>query len=532
MKRINKIQYQLNRKILKEVSQVMLRFVMLGTLILFVTGTGQGQALFADSLQAYLEIAAKNNPTVRAKFNEYLAALEKAPQAGGLPDPEFSFGVFIKPMELLGGNQVANFQLMQMFPWFGSLRSARDEASLMAKAKFESFRDAKQEVWFNVRKIWLELYLNHARIDLTQNNLELLKAIERIALVRFSSSTPGSSSLGENQLKGQKMSGASERSGAGTMSRDITGSMSGNQSGSMSGNNTGGMSGGTSTFQSGGSSGANTTSMDGNMADAGGMNQMGSSSDLIGLYRIQIEMGDLENSIADLKTQATVLTASMNSLLNRNPETPVALPDTLVPETPAASFLSIRDSILSRNTMLSMLSAEKQAYDERIRMSKRMSYPMFGLGIDYMLINKRPDNPSMMNGKDMIMPMGKITLPVYRGKYSALRREAEFLSMATVNQISSVQNALTVEYHDRLKMLMDANRRVQLYTRQSDLAQKTLNLMIVEFSVSGTGLDELLKIEQQLLNYELVKIEAIVENNIAVAGFSRLMASAGGVKTE
>ncbi|MFH1297153.1 MAG: TolC family protein [Bacteroidota bacterium] len=519
MKKVNKIECQWKRKVFREVSQTMLRFVISGILVFALTGAGRGQAVLPDSLQAYLELAAKNNPAVKAKFNEYLAALEKAPQAGGLPDPEFSFGVFIKPMELLGGNQVADFQLMQMFPWFGTLHSARDEASLMAKAKFESFRDAKQQVWFNVRKAWLELYLNQSRINLTQKNLELLKAIERIALVRFSSSTPGGPTSGGNQQSMQKMPGGSTGTGL-------------NMSGRSSGNMAGGMSGSMSGTPAGGLAGTNSSSMGGNMASSEGMNTMGTSSDLIGLYRIQIEMGDLENVIADYKTQSTVLTAAMNSLLNRKSDIPVALPDTLVPETPGATFLSIRDSIWARNTMLTMLSAEKQAYDERIRMSKRMSYPMFGLGIDYMLINKRPDNPSMMNGKDMIMPMGKITLPIYRGKYSALRKEAEFLSLATVNQISSVQNALTVEYHDRLKMLDDANRRIQLYTRQSDLAQKTLNLMIVEFSVSGTGLDELLKIEQQLLDYELVKIEAIVENNIAIAGLGRLMASAGGAQTE
>ncbi|MBL7112773.1 MAG: TolC family protein [Bacteroidales bacterium] len=450
MSQLNKTRYRWRRGILLRVLPVLM--------ILLFAGIVKGQVYMHDSLAAYLEQATRNNPTVQAKFNEYLAALEKVPQAGGLPDPEFSFGVFVKPMELLGGNQVADFQLMQMFPWFGTLHSARDEASLMAKAKFESFRNAKQELFFDVRKAWLELYLNQARISVTQKNLELLKAIERIALIRFSSSTPGASELGTNQ--------------------------------------------------------------------------MGSSSDLISLYRIQIEMGDLENRLADWKTQQTVLTATFNSLLNRTSGTPVSLPDTLIPEIPGGSFLAIRDSIWSNNTMLSMLAAEKQAYDERIRMSKRMSYPMFGLGIDYMLINPRAGNTSMMNGKDMIMPMGKITLPIYRGKYSALRKEAEFMSLATVNQISAMQNSLTVDYHNVLKMQNDATRRIRLYSRQSDLAQKTLNLMIVEFSVSGTGLDELLKIEQQLLDYELLKISAIVENNIAIAGLDRLMASAGGAQTE
>ncbi|MBE0647430.1 MAG: TolC family protein [Bacteroidales bacterium] len=499
--------------------QTILLRVFIVMMVLSGTDISMGQTIMHDSLAAYLELAAKNNPSVKAKFNEYLAAKEKAPQAGGLPDPEFSFGVFIKPMELMGGNQVADFQLMQMFPWFGSLRSARDEASLMAKAKFESFRDVKQEVFFNVRKAWLELYLNRSQISVTQKNLELLKAIERIALTRFSTSTPGTYESGSSQQPIQRNSTGSQ------------GKASGNTAGRMEGGMSGGMSGNSSGSQTGGLTGSNMDQMPGSMT-GGGMGQMGSSSDLISLYRIQIEMGDLENRLADWKSQQTVLITTMNSLLNRRSDMPVFLPDTLGQEFPIGSFLATRDSIWSNNTMLNMLSMEKQAFDERIRMSKRMSYPMFGLGIDYMLINPRDGNTSMMNGKDMFMPMGKITLPIYRGKYSAQRKEAEFLSMATANQISAMRNSLSVDYQNVLKRQNDAIRRIQLYTRQAHLAQKTLNLMIVEFSVSGTGLDELLKIEQQLLDYELLKISAMVENNIALATLDRLMAKAGVAQTE
>src|ERR1035437_6702291 len=70
----------------------------------------------SDSLNQYLVIAAKNNPSVLQKFYEYKAALQKVPQVGSLPDPELNVGVFIQPMELVDGKQVADIRLMQMFP--------------------------------------------------------------------------------------------------------------------------------------------------------------------------------------------------------------------------------------------------------------------------------------------------------------------------------------------------------------------------------------------------------------------------------
>jgi len=68
----------------------------------------------SDSLYPYLTIAAQNNPSVFQKFYEYKAALQKVPQVGSLPDPELNVGVFIQPMELVDGKQVADLRLMQM----------------------------------------------------------------------------------------------------------------------------------------------------------------------------------------------------------------------------------------------------------------------------------------------------------------------------------------------------------------------------------------------------------------------------------
>ena len=90
-----------------------------------------------DSLSVYLEQAARNNPQVNADFMLYKASLEKIPQAGAFSDPELEIGLFIKPMETLMGKQVADFTLMQMFPWFGTRKAARGEASEMARMAYE-----------------------------------------------------------------------------------------------------------------------------------------------------------------------------------------------------------------------------------------------------------------------------------------------------------------------------------------------------------------------------------------------------------
>jgi outer membrane protein TolC len=152
---------------------------------------------YPDSLLRYLEIAAKNNPTVLQRYNEYQASLQKIRQAGSLPDPELSAGVFLSPMELVDGKQVADLRLMQMFPWFGVLKFGKDEMSLMAKAKFELFRDAKLQVFYDIQRTWYELYKVQKDISISEKNIEILKLIERLANVKFKSASlenPGTSS--------------------------------------------------------------------------------------------------------------------------------------------------------------------------------------------------------------------------------------------------------------------------------------------------------------------------------------------------
>ena len=113
------------------------QFTSIALFILLLSGTVHAQ----DSLAVYLELAGKNNPGVKAAFNQYMAAMEKVPQVGALPDPQGAMGFFLKPMELVTGNQVGNISVMQMFPWFGTLKLAKDEASLMAKAQYELFQE-------------------------------------------------------------------------------------------------------------------------------------------------------------------------------------------------------------------------------------------------------------------------------------------------------------------------------------------------------------------------------------------------------
>jgi outer membrane protein TolC len=462
--------------------------LLLLTFILVFSSTLYSQ----DSLRYYLELAAKNNPTVLQRFNEYQAALQKVPQAGSLSDPELSLGVFLSPMELVAGNQVADIRLMQMFPWFGVLRNAKDEMSLMANAKFETFRDAKLQVFYDLQRTWYELNKVRQNIHISDKNIELLHTIERLAIVRFKA-VP----FTDNNSEPSKAMPSSPSSGSTSVSPGMN--------------------------TMGGSS-ANTAGSAANQPEPSMQGSSSGGSGLTDVYRIQIEIGDLQNNIDLLKNQFTTISAQFNSYLNRLPVALVNLPDTLVADSYQPSFATITDSILKNNPMLGMLQFEKQSLEARKQMVTKMGYPMVGLGVNYSLINKSEMSTSPMNGKDMVMPMITATLPIYRKKYKAMREETDFLKSANSQNYLATSNSLQTEYYQALQLYRDADRRIKLYADQFQLASKTLRILIKSFASSGSSLTDILRVRQQTLDYNYKQVEAVADYNTSIAWIKRLMA--------
>ena len=455
----------------------------------------------ADSLGYYLELAARNNPQINADFSLYKASLEKVSQAGAYPDPELEIGFFLKPMEILSGKQIADFTLMQMFPWFGTRKAARNEATEMARMAYEQFRNSHNNLYYEVKSQWYQLCNISEQYKNTQANLRLLDQLEQLALNRFSapSAKAGGSSVLPSPVSGGGMSGM------------------------------GGSSMGSPTVQSTGASGSTMSGMSGGSPMGGGSmgsgNSMGGMSDVL---RIQMEKVELENTLASLLSQRKTAEAAFNTLLNQSLATPISVPDSLERLPLSWSESMALDNVISNNPMLTMLEAEGNAYRAKAEMDKKMSYPMLGIGLQYSLIGKKPEDMSMgsmsgMNGKDMFMPMLKISLPIFRKKYNAQQRESKHYWKSSELKYENTMNQLQAEYIRITQQLEDAARKIDLYQKQYDLSLATYQLIVREFSTGSTTLTDVIQVERQMLNYHLKKSEAIAEYNTQIAGIEKLI---------
>lgn len=450
-------------------------------------------AIGQDSLSTYLSIAAKQNPVLLQKYAEYEAALRKVPQVGSLPDPELSMGVFLSPMEVVNGKQVADLRLMQMFPWFGVLRNARDEMSLMAKARYESMRDAKLQLFFEMQQTWFELIQNKVLIRLTEENVSNMQTIESLTIAKFKTPSLGNPSAAN----------------APKISNVATSSTATSPSGMQT------------------MSGSATSQNAPTMSSSSAMNSspMGSSAATIGLtdiYTIQLELGELTNGLSLLRDKQQTLQARFNSYLNRNYQSELTLPDSLMVNTLPPDVITLRDSMLHNNPMVNMLQYEGQSVEARRQMVSRMGYPMVGVGLNYSVINKNEMVTSSMNGKDMVMSMVTLTLPIYRRKYKAMQQEADLLKDANKYNLQATANDLQNNYSQAMELFNDSQRRMQLYDNQTELAKQSYSLMLKRLEVSTSGLSDLLRINQQLIDYQSKHLQAVKDYNTSVAWLVRL----------
>ena len=147
-----------------------------------------------DSLKHYLEVASTNNPGVKANYKAYQASLQKIPQAGAIPDLQLDMGFYTKPMDIIDGKQIADFTLMQMFPWFGTRKAAQNEAEHLSNVAFEQFRESLNNLYLDVYTQWFLMGSLQQKLKNLDEHKLLLKQLEELAIQKFSTSAYSSGS--------------------------------------------------------------------------------------------------------------------------------------------------------------------------------------------------------------------------------------------------------------------------------------------------------------------------------------------------
>ncbi len=386
-----------------------------------------------EDLNNYMKIAAENNPGLKARFNDYLAALERVPQVSALPDPQISFSYFLQPIETRNGPQQFRISANQVFPWFGIQGAKSDVAAQAAKTKFEIFEEEKAKLFNEVRSTYFNLYFTKKAMAIMEENIDILQSFRQLALIKVEA--------------GQ------------------------------------------------------VTAVD--------------------EYRIEMDLNDLENQQILLADNFMVQSIQFQNLVNDTTNSSLILPDNLWETDFKLGKNQLLDSIQTLNHQLLQIDYEKELLVLKKEVDKLEDRPGFSVGLDYINVGKGSNN---LSGKDaFIFPKIGFSIPVFRKKYHAIVNEVAYLETAKEWEKQDKSNWLENIFELSYKNYKDADRRLELFRTQTELAQKTIRILETEYAASNANFEELLRIEKQLLRYSLELEKARAEKQAAISFVHYLM---------
>lgn len=239
-------------------------------------------------------------------------------------------------------------------------------------------------------------------------------------------------------------------------------------------------------------------------------------------YRIQMEIGDLENQLALLKDNQYVLEVMFNNLLNTKDFQSIDVPNELWDSGLSLTKNEILDSLSRNNHQLLSLSLQEEALVYRKELAKKVGKPSFSIGVDYTFVGEGSSN--QFAGTDaFIFPKIGITIPLYRNKYKAMVNEIVYLQEAKNYEIINKENLLETLFENVWKDFQDSERRVSLYNMQLNLAEISLKLLETDYTTGNKNFEEMLRMERKLLKYNLELEKAKVDKQAAISFINYLM---------
>jgi outer membrane protein TolC len=237
-------------------------------------------------------------------------------------------------------------------------------------------------------------------------------------------------------------------------------------------------------------------------------------SEMADLLRINVNIREQENRLDDLQEQLSKQKTELNLLLNRSGKDRLVTPGSIQLDT--FNTMAYRDSV-RKNPKLTALSHKQTALEHQYEVDKKKGYPSISLGLDYAVLGNREDMQVAQSGRDVIMPMVGISLPLYREKYKAMKRETKMRLEAVRNEQKNRLNNLSSQYENAEEQYLDAVRKVDLYKEQVEETERIYNLLKTSFSADGENFFELLRTRLMVQKFELKLEKAKANQNIAVS---------------
>lgn len=225
----------------------------------------------------------------------------------------------------------------------------------------------------------------------------------------------------------------------------------------------------------------------------------------VDVLRLQIRQNELQQEKEIIQEQFSGEQTRFNKLLNRQGDLAVILP--LSVEIPEKDPVTLDSLVL--NPELVKFDKLYQSVDQAELLNRKQSAPMFGVGIDYIPVQERPDMNFSDNGKDIIMPMVSLSVPIFNKKYNSRSRQNELRKQQITQERAERENSLETA---KAKAITSRNQaRIAFDTQQKNLeqAKNAEQILIRNYETGTINFDELLDVQELQLKFQMKQIQSV-----------------------
>jgi len=231
------------------------------------------------------------------------------------------------------------------------------------------------------------------------------------------------------------------------------------------------------------------------------------------IIRAQIELAVLEDRLESLKELRPAITAKLNSILNRPISSDLPWPKPPQYQQVSIDFAQLYSMIIQNNPDLQAVDYEIEAVRNTEKLAKKKSFPHFGIGVSYIDTAHARASGVDDSGKDPIIAMFSLTLPIWADSYKAAQRQARAQMHQKTHEKTQMENTLAAKAQQFLYEFEDSSRKIKLY--KNVIIPKAKEMLVASESAYQSGAVDFLSLidaQRMLLRYELFCERRLAEN--------------------
>ena len=225
----------------------------------------------------------------------------------------------------------------------------------------------------------------------------------------------------------------------------------------------------------------------------------------VDVLRLQIRQNELIQQKEVLEQDYLAEQALFNNLLNRDENIAVEVVKQMI--IPEEDVFILTDN-LQFNPELIKYDKLYESIEEAELLNQKESAPNIGFGLDYVPVSERPDMNFSDNGKDIVMPMVSISIPIFNNKYKSVTKQNELKQLEIKSQkeerLNNLETRLAQAIYNRNTMRIKFNVQTDNLKQANDAEE----ILIKNYETGTIDFNDVLDVQELQLKFQINLIES------------------------